>query len=74
MDAIIAAFLKEIIFDPTAEPKTLDASLAPRDQPRKSPLVKKNKIILLIACCKLQVTSYKTCNLQPATCNVKLLT
>jgi hypothetical protein len=43
---MIAAFLNDTIFEPTAEPKIWDASFAPRDQPRKRPLVRKNKIIL----------------------------
>ncbi|MCK7540699.1 MAG: hypothetical protein MZV63_62330 [Marinilabiliales bacterium] len=41
--AIIAALLKLIIFDPTAVPNILAASLAPNDHPRKSPLVRKRK-------------------------------
>ena len=48
-DAIIAARRKLIILDPTAEPKMFEASLAPNDQPRKSPLVRKNRIMLLVA-------------------------
>jgi hypothetical protein len=47
--AMIAAFLKLNIFEPTADPKTLDASLAPRDHPRKRPLVRKKIIITLIS-------------------------
>jgi hypothetical protein len=45
MEAIIAALLNDTIFEPTADPKICDASLAPSDQPRKSPLVKKKRII-----------------------------
>jgi len=44
-DAIIAALLKDTILEPTAEPNTFDASLAPSDHPRKRPLVRKSKII-----------------------------
>jgi hypothetical protein len=52
MEAIIAAFLKVTIFEPTAEPKILAASLAPSDHPRKRPLVRKKSIILnLILIC-----------------------
>jgi hypothetical protein len=36
-----AAVLNFTIREPTAVPKTLDASLAPRDQPRNSPLDRK---------------------------------
>jgi hypothetical protein len=38
-----AAVEKRIIWVPTAVPKTLAASLAPSDQPRKSPLVRKKR-------------------------------
>jgi hypothetical protein len=47
MEAIIAAFLKVTIFEPTAEPKIFEASFAPSDQPRNSPLVRKKRIMLL---------------------------
>ncbi len=47
MEAIIAACLKRIIFEPTADPNTLEASLAPNVHPKKSPLDKKNKNINL---------------------------
>ena len=46
MEAIIAACLKRIILEPTADPKTLDASLEPNVQPKKSPLVMKNKKLI----------------------------
>ena len=42
MEAIKTAALNLIIFDPTAEPKIFAASLAPKDQPKNKPLVKKN--------------------------------
>ena len=38
----MAAVRKRIILVPTAVPKTLDASFAPSDHPRNSPLVRKN--------------------------------
>jgi hypothetical protein len=41
MEQQTAAVLNLIILDPTAVPNTLDASLAPRDQPRNNPLDKK---------------------------------
>jgi len=43
MLAIRAAFLNLYIFEPTAEPKILAASLAPSDQPKNKPLDKKTK-------------------------------
>ena len=43
IEQIMAAVLHDTIFVPTAVPKTLAASLAPRAQPRKSPLDKKIK-------------------------------
>ncbi len=49
IEAIIAAFLKLIIFEPTAEPNILEASFAPSDHPRKSPLVRKRRIITLLS-------------------------
>ena len=42
---IIAAVLKLTILVPTAVPKTLAASLAPRDQPKNNPPNKNNKIV-----------------------------
>jgi hypothetical protein len=45
-DAMIAAFLKLTILEPTADPNIWEASFAPRDHPRKRPLVRKNKIII----------------------------
>src|SRR5690554_7414058 len=47
IEAIRAAVLKRTILVPTAVPKTLAASFAPRDQPKKRPLDKKKRIIVL---------------------------
>ena len=44
---MIAAVLKLTILVPTAVPKTLAASLAPRDQPKNNPPNKNNKIVIL---------------------------
>jgi hypothetical protein len=53
MEAIMAAFLKDTILEPTAEPNTCEASFAPSDHPRKRPLVRKRIIIaLIIASCR----------------------
>ena len=47
MEAIITAELNLTILEPTAEPNILAASLAPKDQPKNKPLVKKNKNIFI---------------------------
>jgi hypothetical protein len=43
-----AAVLNFTIFVPTAVPNTLAASLAPNDQPKKSPLERKKKMVNII--------------------------
>ena len=43
IQAITAAVVKRSILVPTAVPKIFDASLAPKDHPRKSPLDRKNR-------------------------------
>jgi len=47
MEAIIAALVNDNILEPTADPKILDASLAPRDHPRKRPLDINNTSMIL---------------------------
>ncbi len=44
--AVTAARVKETILEPTADPNTLEASLAPSVHPRKRPLVRKRRIMI----------------------------
>ena len=60
---IMAAVVNRIIRVPTAVPKTLAASLAPKAQPKNSPLVRKNRTESSIArrLCPNHVGPFKGC-------------